>query len=185
MNGDGTCERPTSRLFTVPNAITVARLAALPAILSCAARGAGAFAAGLAAAAAASDFLDGYLARRLGAVSRLGVILDPLADRLLVLAMVVAGVWLGNLAAAVAWALALREVAALGGYAVFRALGARLEVSAAGKRAAAATYAFLLASLVVPLPAAVGWAVVALYYATLGGYAVAGASRVRARRRER
>jgi cardiolipin synthase len=37
-----------------------------------------------------SDWIDGYLARRLGQVSRLGELLDPLADRLYILATLLA-----------------------------------------------------------------------------------------------
>lgn len=36
-----------------------------------------------------SDFLDGYLARRMGSVSDLGIILDPIADKLFVCAVFV------------------------------------------------------------------------------------------------
>ncbi|MBS0637045.1 MAG: CDP-alcohol phosphatidyltransferase family protein, partial [Verrucomicrobia bacterium] len=39
--------------------------------------------------AALSDFLDGYLARRLGQISRLGTIIDPIMDKLFVLAALV------------------------------------------------------------------------------------------------
>ena len=37
-----------------------------------------------------TDWVDGYLARRLGQVSRLGELLDPLADRLYILATLLA-----------------------------------------------------------------------------------------------
>jgi cardiolipin synthase len=42
------------------------------------------------AAGGTSDWIDGYLARRLGQVSRLGELLDPLADRLYILATLLA-----------------------------------------------------------------------------------------------
>lgn len=45
------------------------------------------------AAAGASDFLDGYLARRLGQTSAWGRILDPAADRLLTVVVVVGLAW--------------------------------------------------------------------------------------------
>lgn len=46
--------------------------------------------------AAATDFLDGYLARRMGRVSDLGKILDPLADKICIVTMAVAlSLWRG------------------------------------------------------------------------------------------
>lgn len=44
--------------------------------------------------AAVSDGLDGYLAKRFGWTSQLGKTLDPLADKLLLVAIFVAGAWL-------------------------------------------------------------------------------------------
>lgn len=44
-------------------------------------------------AASASDFVDGWLARRLGQVSRLGILMDPVADRLYVVVAVLALAW--------------------------------------------------------------------------------------------
>jgi CDP-diacylglycerol--glycerol-3-phosphate 3-phosphatidyltransferase len=71
----------------VPNALTAARLVAVvpfTILLARADDGVSVGAAVLFAAAAATDFLDGYLARHAHAQSRFGRIVDPLADRLLI-----------------------------------------------------------------------------------------------------
>ncbi|NLW49311.1 MAG: CDP-diacylglycerol--glycerol-3-phosphate 3-phosphatidyltransferase [Candidatus Brocadiaceae bacterium] len=73
---------------SLPNAITLARLALVPAIvaLTYAHRPLPLAAAALLfAVATASDWLDGYLARRLHAQSTFGTVLDPLVDKILVL----------------------------------------------------------------------------------------------------
>jgi CDP-diacylglycerol---glycerol-3-phosphate 3-phosphatidyltransferase len=73
--------------WTIPNAIVGLRLALIPVFLVIAfSSGDGTTAAGaiLYAALAWSDYLDGIAARVTGQYSRLGAILDPLADRLLV-----------------------------------------------------------------------------------------------------
>lgn len=68
----------------LPNLLTLTRLLLLPPILilltleDASARG---WALGLFLVAAATDFLDGWLARRLGCASHLGLFLDPLADK--------------------------------------------------------------------------------------------------------
>ncbi len=69
------------------------------------------------AAAAVTDFLDGYLARRWGVNSTLGRLLDPVADKVFVLALV--GVLLAEGALTPSWALAvaLRDVVVLVGVA--------------------------------------------------------------------
>ncbi|CAE8626613.1 unnamed protein product, partial [Polarella glacialis] len=70
--------------LNVPNALTLARLAAIPGIMLSWYSGTPGVAAVLFGAAAATDFLDGYLARRWGQSTPLGALLDPLADKLLV-----------------------------------------------------------------------------------------------------
>jgi cardiolipin synthase (CMP-forming) len=84
-------EPRTDRVLTVPNLISLLRLAGVPIFLWLVL---GAHADGWAVAVLAvggtSDWVDGYLARRLGQVSRLGELLDPLADRLYILATLVA-----------------------------------------------------------------------------------------------
>ncbi len=73
--------------MNLPNAITIGRIALVPAFLVSAYTDStpGAIAAfSLFLAASLSDFLDGYLARRSGVTTHLGEFLDPLADKLLV-----------------------------------------------------------------------------------------------------
>ncbi len=80
-------------LFTIPNAITCIRLTLIPLILhlSYASRPGGILAAAaLFALAALSDWVDGMLARRLNTSTGVGVIFDPLADKVLVLAVLFA-----------------------------------------------------------------------------------------------
>jgi cardiolipin synthase (CMP-forming) len=83
------------RVLTVPNAVSLLRLLGLPGfvwlMIGVHAYG---WAVALLSVFAATDWVDGYLARRLGQVSRLGKILDPLVDRLF-MATVVLTMWLG------------------------------------------------------------------------------------------
>src|SRR5205807_6648416 len=99
--------------WTVPNMIGYARLAGIPAFLAVALssrHGHSVLAAVLFAVIGWSDYLDGFVARLTGQYSRLGALLDPVIDRLLILAGV-AVVWRFGLLPR--WALALviaREV---------------------------------------------------------------------------
>jgi cardiolipin synthase (CMP-forming) len=70
---------------TVANAVTLCRILAMPTLVCLVAAGAWGFAGALMLAVAATDALDGYLARRLDQVSSVGTIADRAADRLCVL----------------------------------------------------------------------------------------------------
>lgn len=79
-------------LFNLPNMLTLARIAAIPVVMlliwngdriNCV------YAGWLYAAATITDFFDGWLARRQGLVTVMGKFLDPLADKLIVMAMLV------------------------------------------------------------------------------------------------
>jgi cardiolipin synthase len=78
---------PLARVLTVPNAISVARLAGVPVFLWLVlGPKADWWAVGLLIAAGVSDWLDGKLARAWNQQSRLGQVLDPAADRLYIAA---------------------------------------------------------------------------------------------------
>jgi len=104
------------RPWTVPNAIGFARLALIPAFLVVAlssSGGVGALPAGLFAGIGWGDYADGIAARVSGQYSRLGALMDPVTDRLLVVSGVVV-CW--RFALLPRWALALlaaRELAML------------------------------------------------------------------------
>ncbi|MEK6374982.1 MAG: CDP-alcohol phosphatidyltransferase family protein [Acidobacteriota bacterium] len=68
-------------MLTIPNILTLARLIAVPVFLLASLRGHYTLAFGLFVGAAATDFLDGMIARRFNQRSRLGAVLDPAADK--------------------------------------------------------------------------------------------------------
>ncbi len=82
MRTRGASDARVDRVLTLPNVVTVVRLAAVPVFLwllfGVQERVA---AAALLAVLGATDWIDGWLARRLGQVSTLGKVLDPVADR--------------------------------------------------------------------------------------------------------
>jgi cardiolipin synthase len=81
---------PGDRIFTLPNAISVARLAGVPVFLWLVlVPQADWWAVGLLIAAGLSDWLDGKLARAWNQQSRLGQVLDPAADRLYIAAILI------------------------------------------------------------------------------------------------
>jgi cardiolipin synthase len=87
--GDGYGSVKTDQILTVPNVISIVRLGGVPLflwlVLGPEADG---WALAVLLLSGVSDYLDGLLARRLGQTSRLGEILDPVADRLYILAVV-------------------------------------------------------------------------------------------------
>lgn len=124
-----------ARLLTAPNAVSVARIALTPLVVALiVTRGTTPFGLALFAIVAASDWVDGYLARRLDQVSELGKVLDPTADRLAIGAGVVA---LGIRGAFPWWAAGLvlaRDVLVLAaGIGVLLARGVRIDVRWIGK----------------------------------------------------
>ena len=133
---------------------------------------------------ASTDWVDGYLARRLNQVTEFGKLLDPVADRLAVVASVGAGWWVGALPDWFVVLLIIREVVvALGAAYVGMRGGGKIDVRVVGKRATFGIYSaitwFILAQ-------GYGWewlrwlatftAIVslAMYYVALGYYAVDG-----------
>ncbi|PUA79252.1 CDP-alcohol phosphatidyltransferase family protein [Nocardioides currus] len=80
----------TTRIWTIPNILSMLRLAGVPLFLWLVlGPEADAWALAVLMISGVTDYLDGYLARRLDQFSSLGEILDPVADRLYILAVVV------------------------------------------------------------------------------------------------
>ena len=75
---------------------------------------------GLIGVAALTDFLDGWLARRVHATSRWGAMLDPIADRVFVLTVVGTFLFLGTLSTAAYFVLITRDLATAIGFLVAR-----------------------------------------------------------------
>ncbi len=78
--------------------------------------------------AAVTDLLDGYIARRTGQVTKLGKLLDPIADKLLVLSALILLVNIDRVSAVVALLIIARELAVTGIRAI--AAGERLIIAA-------------------------------------------------------
>ena len=89
MQGQVADDSARSRVWTWPNLLSMLRLAGVPVflwlVLGPEADG---WALGLLVVSGITDFLDGWLARRLNQTSIVGQILDPVADRLYILAVV-------------------------------------------------------------------------------------------------
>jgi CDP-diacylglycerol--glycerol-3-phosphate 3-phosphatidyltransferase len=130
----------------IPNALTILRFGAIPVFVWLfldagdeAAWGAGIFFA----AAALTDQLDGYLARRWHVQSGFGKIADPLADRLMIIVAVVL-LWLeGRLPLAAMLIVLARDVVLVLGYKIVVPRGYEFEVHFLGKLATWVLYASL------------------------------------------
>jgi CDP-diacylglycerol--glycerol-3-phosphate 3-phosphatidyltransferase len=118
----------------VANLVTLVRIGFIPffmaALLVPDVPGGDALAAALFVVAAATDSLDGYLARARNEVTRFGAFLDPLADKLLVSGALLSLVELGRVDAWVAMVIVAREFAVTGLRLV--AVGEGIVISASG-----------------------------------------------------
>ena len=157
------------RIWTVPNMISVLRLLGVPLFLWLVlGPRADVWALGVLAAAGLSDWLDGKIARAWNQTSRLGTLLDPMADRLYIFAALLGLVvrdiipwWLMAI-------LVLRDVLIIGALPVLRYYGyGPLPVNFAGK---AATLCLLYAF---PLLFLAGYSGAVGYVAQIVGWAFA------------
>ena len=106
----------SARVFplNLPNVLTVLRIMLVPVLVVALlgnTAGGDVLAAIVFALASLTDFVDGYLARARGSITNFGKLMDPLADKLLIVAALVALVSLHRLAAWVAMVIITRELA--------------------------------------------------------------------------
>jgi cardiolipin synthase (CMP-forming) len=101
----------SNRYLTVPNAFTLVRLCCIPLFLYVLfGQDNRAGAAWLLGAIGATDWVDGWLARRLNQTSEFGKMFDPTADRLLFIVAISAIIVDGSAPLWFAWAVVIREV---------------------------------------------------------------------------
>jgi CDP-diacylglycerol--glycerol-3-phosphate 3-phosphatidyltransferase len=142
---------------SIPNALTAARVALIPVIcllLFLPGLMAAWLALGLYAFAAVSDFFDGYLARKWQAGSAFGRMLDPIADKLLVAALLlcmVARQEIGDIDLIPVIAIILRELLVSGLREYLAPLGVTLPVSRLAKYKTTAQLLALGLLLLVPV----------------------------------
>lgn len=87
----------SSRILTIPNALSLVRLLLIPVFLVLLVLGEYGWALLLIALSSLTDFVDGYIARHFNQISRLGQLLDPAADRLFILSTLLGLGWVGLL----------------------------------------------------------------------------------------
>ncbi len=143
-------------LMTLPNWVTLSRLLGLPVLLYCLHNPTNQtrwLSLAVFLVAAMTDWLDGYLARKLNQVTELGKFLDPLVDKLLVLAPLLALIELGQVPAWGVFLILARELT-VAGWRVTPSLTGKTVVGANlwGKLKTISQIA-ALALLIAPLPA--------------------------------
>jgi cardiolipin synthase len=172
----GPSRRVSTAIRTVPNAVTLVRLLLMPVCAYLLATGRYGWGLVLTALVGSTDWVDGWVARRFGQVSRVGQLLDPLADRLLIASVAIALVVRGVVPWQAAALLVARDLFLLAGWPLLKRRGIEPpEVILLGK---AATLVLLLALPVLTLGAtglavagvahllglALLWAGVVMYY---------------------
>lgn len=117
--------------LNIPNVLTVGRICLIPVFVLVFMEPTpdrSMLAAVIFTVAAVTDLLDGYIARRTGQITKLGKLLDPLADKLLVLSALILLMSVDRVSALVAILIIARELAVTGIRAI--AAGERLIIAA-------------------------------------------------------
>lgn len=130
------------KILNVPNVLTLARIAALPFVIWRFMVGDRTGALILYVLVVLTDLLDGFIARRYNKITNFGKLMDPLADKLLLLTMLVLFCLEGTLAPWVVALVVVKELALIGGGCFALSRGIVVHALPIGK---AATVVFALA----------------------------------------
>lgn len=152
-------EAVTNRIFTIPNVISFIRLCMVPVYMVLLLNGYDLFATFMFALAAGTDWIDGQLARRTNCVSKLGQLLDPAVDRILMSCGVIGLMLVGRLPIWIVFVVLGRDLMLLvGGAYLLKRYHERVAVIYPGK--VATTFLFVgFAGLLLnmPLIGGLGW----------------------------
>jgi len=139
---------------TIPNILSIFRLVLVPVfclVFFSGAENARAWGAVIFAVACATDVLDGYIARKFGQITKLGRILDPLADKLMGFTVIVS---LAVAAIVSWWAIAVfaakEALMGLGAFVMLRGEGDVLSSNILGKLSASLFFLVCMALMLVP-----------------------------------
>ncbi len=119
---------PKRSVLNIPNLLTVIRIALVPFFVLFVLKGELFTAAVVFALAGITDALDGYIARRFDMRTPLGVLLDPLADKIMQVSAFVVLAWAGFIPVFLTLLVILRDLVILGGYWAVRLSGRTVEV---------------------------------------------------------
>lgn len=152
-------EAVTNRIFTIPNVISFIRLCMVPVYMVLLLSGYDLLATFMFALAAGTDWIDGQLARRTNCVSKLGQLLDPAVDRILMSCGVIGLMLVGRLPIWIVFVVLGRDLMLLvGGAYLLKRYHERVAVIYPGK--VATTFLFVgFAGLLLnmPLIGGLGW----------------------------
>jgi CDP-diacylglycerol--glycerol-3-phosphate 3-phosphatidyltransferase/cardiolipin synthase len=139
------------RFLSLPNSVSLSRIALAAAFVAYPGRG---WRIALIAAAAVTDMLDGWLARRNESVTRWGALLDPITDRVFALAAVSSFLFGGLLTTGQYFTLISRDLATAVGFLVARTVSwlrpVAFSARVSGKIVTSAQLATLAAVLLYP-----------------------------------
>lgn len=147
------------KLFNVPNLLSLSRIFSVPIfiILMLEPSPARALAAGIVfSLASATDWLDGYLARRWGQVTKIGKLLDPIADKILVASALIMLVDIARIPAWIAIVIIGREFAVTGLRSIAASDGIIIPAENVGKYKVGAQIAAVL-TLILDYHLGTGW----------------------------
>lgn len=160
----------------IPNLITAARIILVWPLVAALLDSRFGTALVLFAVAGVSDGIDGFLARRYGWFTRLGAILDPIADKLLVVSVYVALGWEALIPPWLVAAVITRDVVIVSGAAAFRLLVGHLNMAptVTSKLNTLLQISLVLAVMLATLQWVPGWISEALIYAVLASTVLSG-----------
>jgi len=115
--------------INLANALTLSRVLLVPVLAYLLAHGEYRPALWVFLAAGLSDALDGFVARRFNQITRVGAILDPLADKFVIVSAVLMLAWLDLLPPLIAVLVIARDITIVGGAVCYRILVGPVEMS--------------------------------------------------------